>query len=171
MARDPIHAPIHTPPAESRAPDFGQMSDEELMAYVAQQEQGDRYAIPYGMEPTGMSYQWKRAEVLGRPDYSNLAMMEQRGWKAVPQERHDGRWMPPGSKGPTICDGLMLMEIATPLLHAKEEYAKRQATGQVDGMTDRLSYTPPGSAPRGTHPKTQPFVRRETVQVDFEVAP
>lgn len=170
MARDPIHQPVHQPQAASE-PDFASMSDAELMAYVSEQEQGDKYAIPPGMEPPGMTYQWKRAEVLGRPDYSNLAMMEQKGWKPVPQDRHDGRWMPPGTRGPTINDGLMLMEIPTPLLRAKEAWQARQAVGQADGMSDRLNYTPPGSAPRDAHPKTKPQIRREIVQVEFDVAP
>jgi hypothetical protein len=168
-----MHQPVHQPAAtqEETTPDFGSMSDAELMAYVSRQEQGDKYAIPFGFEPSGMSYQWKRAEVLGRPDYSNLAMMEQKGWKPVPQERHDGRWMPPGTKGATINDGLMLMEIPTPLLRAKEVWQQRQASGQTDSMTDRLSYTPPGSAPRDAHPSTKPQIRREHVQVTFDVPP
>lgn len=170
MAREPVHQPIRQQ-GEKALPDFNSMSDAELMAYVSEQEQGDKYAIPPGMEPTGMSYQWKRCEVLGRPDYSNLAMMEQKGWKPVPQDRHDGRWMPPGTQGPTINDGLMLMEIPTPLLRAKEAWQQRHAVGQADSMTDRLAYTPPGSAPRDAHPKTRPTVRREMVQVEFDVAP
>lgn len=171
MAREPLHSPVHQP-SESRAlPDFHSMSDAELDAYVAGQEQGSKFEIPYGMEPPGMSYGWKRAEILGRPDYSNLAQCEQRGWKAVPQARHDGFWMTPGTAGPTMSDGLILMEIPTPLLRAKEAYQVRQATAQTDSMTDRLSYAPPGSAPRGTHPSTQAQIRREIVRVEMEVAP
>jgi hypothetical protein len=156
-------------PVRAALPDFANMSEDELLAYVQQQESGDQYTIPYGIEPDGMSYQWKRHEVYGKPDYANMSDLEQKGWRAVPQSRHDGRWMPPGTSGPTLRDGLMLMEIPTPLLRAKETMRNRSAVQQVDSMTERLSYTAPGAAPRTAHPKTMPVVRREMVQI--EVAP
>lgn len=166
-----LHAPLHEPIKHADQPDFSAMSDDELLAYVAGQESGDAYAIPRGLEPDGMTYQWKRYEVFGKPDYANMADLEQKGWKGVPQKRHPGRWMPPDTDGPTILNGLMLMELPTPLLRAKERFQSRKATEQVDSLVDRMSYTAPGSAPRDAHPKTKPVVRREVVQVQMDVAP
>lgn len=161
---EPLHEPLRTP-----LPDFSQMSDDELLAFVAQQEGGSKYEIPYGMAPDGMTYGWKRSEVYGKPDYAAIAEAEAKGWKAVPNSRHRGRWMPPETEGPIVCDGLMLMELPTQLVEAKQRYWQKIARGEVDNLQETLTYTQPGSAPRDAHPKTRPQIRREVVQVEYQV--
>lgn len=168
MPKSELHEPLHEP-LRPALPDFSAMSDSELMAFVAGQESGSKYEIPPGLEPVGMIYAWKRSEVYGKPDYANIADAEAKGWKPVPQMRHDGRWMPLGTQGPTISDGLTLMEIDSRLYAAKQAFQQRRARQEVDNLQDTLSYTPPGTAPRTEHPKTRPTIRRETVQVEYQV--
>lgn len=144
------------------------MTDDELFAAVASMEGGNVYEIPPGLAPDGMTYQWKRISVHGQPDYANQAAMEQRGWAAVPQERHDGRWMPHGTQVPTMVNGLVLMECSSRFVEAKERYRDRQAREPTDGLTDRLNYAKPNSAPR-----TDGSIKRTayTGPVEFSVEP
>jgi hypothetical protein len=168
MAREPIHTPVHESQARKPAPDFDNMSDDELFALVSSLEGGNVYEVPAGLVPDGFTYQWKRVSANGQPDYANQAMQEQRGWSAVPQMRHDGRWMPVGTQGPIIVNGLMLMECNSRFVMAKEVYRDREARVPVDGMLDKLNYNKPTSAPR-----IDVAVRRAPYQgpVEFAVEP
>lgn len=169
MAKQPdLHEPLHEP-LRPALPDFSQMDDDELMAFVAGQEGGSKFEIPYGMAPEGMTYSWKCESVTGKPDYARLADAEAKGWKAVPNSRHRGRWMPPEADGPIICDGLMLMELPTRVYEAKQRHWQKHARNEVDNLQETLTYTQPGSAPRDAHPKTRPQIRREVVQVEYQV--
>ena len=167
MARDPIHAPVHQPP-DRKKPDFEAMTDDELFALVSSMEGGNVYEIPLGLAPDGFVYQWKRVSANGQPDYANQAMMEQRGWAAVPQSRHDGRWMPIGTSGPVIVNGLMLMECSQRFVRAKEAYRDRQSREPIEGIIDKLNYSKPNSAPR-----VDAAVRRTPYSgpLEFEVQP
>jgi hypothetical protein len=167
--QESLHTPLHEPLDGPELPDFSNMTDAELERFVAGQEEGSRLDVPLGLAPPGMTYQWVRVETYGKPDYARQAEVEARGWKAVPQRRHDGRWMKPGTEGPTVIEGLMLYECPTRLYEAKQRFDQRKSREPTESMIDRLSYTPPGSAPRDAHPKTRPSVRRETVQVEFAV--
>lgn len=136
------------------------LSDEDLVAQIAGQRDDNRFEVPAHLIPDGMTYQWCRCEVAGQPDYKNISRWEAAGWQAVPQQRHDGWWMPPGTEGRTITEGMMLMEIPTRIYAAKDYAQKRVARGQVDGMQERLMYgASPGSAPRDAHPRTRPQVK------------
>lgn len=176
MAREPLHPPVHGKPLHDQPiqahqqPDYDNMSDQELAAFVASQEGGNRYEIPPGMEPDGVTYQWKCVAVLGQPNYSNQALMEQKGWNAVPQTRHDGRWMPHNTQGPVIVDGLMLMEISSRLLKAKERYRDRTAREPVDGINERLSSP---SQRANVAPRTEAYARSTPFAgpVEYSVEP
>ncbi len=146
MAREPLHTPIHEPVHQKTS--FDNMTDDELFAFVASMEGGNVYEIPPGLAPDGMTYQWKRISVNGQPDYSNQAMLEQRGWAIVSQQRHDGRWMPLGTQGPIIVNGLALMECSSRFVAAKEAYRDRESERPVRGVSDTLNYTKPNAAPR-----------------------
>lgn len=157
--RDPLRAPVR---------DFGKMTAAELDAFVAQESGTDKFAVPDHLIPDGMTYQWVRCEVYGKPDPQHQAEMEQRNWKPVPENRHPGRWTLGGSDRPIVVDGLMLMEIPTPLFEAKRRFGERQAKGQVRALEEQMIYAPPGTAPRDAHPKTRPVMRR-TVERPMEV--
>lgn len=73
---------------------------------------GDIFDIPKSLIPEGWEYQWCAASVVGNSEVlldQNL-MFQENGWRAVPSERHDGRYMPVGHKGNIIRGGQMLME-------------------------------------------------------------
>lgn len=154
--REPLRAPVR---------DFGKMSAAELDAYVAQESGSDKFAVPEHLVPDGMTYQWVRTEVYGKPDPQHLAEMEQRNWRPVPESRHPGRWTLGKSDNPIVVDGLMLMEIPTPLFEAKQRFSHRQATGQVRSLEEQMIYAPQGTAPRDAHPKTRPLVRKSVERV------
>ncbi len=149
--REALREPVHI--------DYSKMSNAELDRLVAGEEDGDKFAGAQALAPVGFTYQWCRVEVYGRPDPGNIAMLEQRGWRSVPNARHPGRWMPTDTQGPIIVDGCMLMELPTPLHEAKQRYQIRTARGAVHDLQMQMNQAPPGTAPRDAHPKTRPLVR------------
>ena len=155
--RESLREPLH----KNVLPDFDSMTDEELLAYVGQDETKSKFEVPDYVVPDGMTYQWCRCEVFGRPDNGRIAEMEQRGWRAVPASRHDGMFVAPGSDGPIVVDGLQLMELPSRVVRAKRIHSARVAQEKVGDMNAQLSYAPPGTGPRGTHQFTQPVLKRE----------
>lgn len=149
---DPLHEPLHDPA------NFAAMTDEEILAYLSNQTEADKFAIPRGLEPDGMKYQWLSAEILGKPNYKRLSEATMNGWQPVPAKRHDGLYMPPGSDGPIIVDGMSLYELPERVYRLKRELAARVAHNKVQDMNNQLIYAPPGTAPRDAHPKTKPVV-------------
>lgn len=161
---DSIHQGLHESLRDQLRPpavDFDAMSDDEIIAFLANQTESDKYAIPKHIIPDGMAYQWMSGEIYGKPDHKRLAEAEMNGWRAVPQSRHDGLYMAPGTTGPIIVDGSMLHEIPARVLKLKRELAARVAANKVQDMNNQLIYAPPGTAPRDAHPKTRPVVHRE----------
>lgn len=151
---DPLHESLHG------TPEWDQMSDDEIMAMLSREETQDKFAVSH-LEPDGMKYQWMRCEVFGKADTSRPAEAEQKGWRAVPAQRHDGRFMPPGTSGPIIMDGLMLYELPERIYRLKRQISAQVAQNKVADMNAQLSYAPPGTGPRGTHPITKVTTRRE----------
>lgn len=160
---DSLNAPLHDPvQAPLRAGiDWDKMTDEEIIAYLAQDATEDKYAVQH-LAPDGMFYQWVRCEVFGKPDPGRIAEVEQKRWKPVPQSRHDGRFMAPGTQGPIIMDGMMLFEIPHRVGRLKRELASRVAQDKVSDMNAQLAYSPPGTGPRVSHKHGAAMVRRES---------
>lgn len=157
---DPISPEMHAP-LRNDLPDWDNMTDEEIMAAMAQDQTEDKYAVQ-NLAPDGMWYQWVRCEVFGKPDHGRVAEVEAKGWRPVPQKRHDGRFMPPGTDGPIQMDGQMLFEIPHRVARIKRELASRVAREKVDDMNAQLAYSPPGTGPRVSHKQGAPMVRRES---------
>lgn len=161
---DALHDPLTSPlqsALRSHLPDWDSMTDEEIMSFMAQEQNEDKYAVQQ-LAPEGMWYQWVRHEVFGKPDYGRIAEVEAKGWKPVPQRRHDGRFMTPGTDGPTTMDGQMLFEIPHRVARIKRELASRVAREKVEDMNAQLGYAPPGTGPRVSHKPGAPLVRRES---------
>ncbi len=81
-----------------------------------------------GIVPPGWEYQWVAVTVAGDGDIVrplNLQFYDG-GFRAVPAERHDGKFMTVGTKGATIYGGQMLMERPVTLGEEarNDEYAK-----------------------------------------------
>ena len=140
---EPLHEPLHQPLRQA-LPDFSQMSDDELLVFVAGQEGGSKFEIPYGLEPEGMTYSWKRSEVWsGKPGITLLLLtLRQRGGRLSQMDAIRGRWMPPetDANAPITTDGLVLMELPTPLVEAKKRYWQKIARSEVDNLQETLTY-------------------------------
>jgi hypothetical protein len=91
----------------------------------------DRFAIPPEIVDEGWVYEWKRWSVAGQPDHAYQTQLRRIGrWEPVQAERHPGVFMPPGSTGDIIIDGLILME--RPLaLHREAQREERLSADDV----------------------------------------
>lgn len=112
----------------------------------------DPHWVPPAEIPHGWDYQWNTVTVLNRKleeiEQGDL-LMHKNGWRAVPAERHPGRWTPPGFGGSIIVDGLRLEERPMSLSVEAKEEDKLRARAQVRDRTDALRLTQkqlPGSA-------------------------
>lgn len=71
----------------------------------------DPFAIDPSIVPDGWVYEWKRYSIYNQVDHTHQARLARIGrWTPVPASRHDGMFLPPGSDGAIIHDGLILME-------------------------------------------------------------
>ena len=84
----------------------------------------DPFDIPADLIPPGWDYQWNVVTVTGNSDVcldQGMGMYEN-GWRAVPAERHPGRFVARGTKGEIIRGGQRLEERPMQLtLDAKAE--------------------------------------------------
>ena len=72
----------------------------------------DPFDIPADLIPPGWDYQWNVVTVTGNSDVcldQGMGMYEN-GWRAVPAERHPGRFVARGTKGEIIRGGQRLEE-------------------------------------------------------------
>lgn len=72
----------------------------------------DQYHIPQEIIPEGWDYQWNTVSVYNNQDLvvGQSMQMYENGWRPVPASRHPGRFVPIGSKGDIIRDGMRLEE-------------------------------------------------------------
>lgn len=154
--REPLHDALRA------GPNFDSMTDDEVMAFLSSQTEADKFAIPRGLEPDGMKYQWMAQEVVGKPNYKRMSEATMNGWQPVPASRHDGLYMPPGAQGQIVVEGMALFEIPERVYRIKRELAAKAARGAVASMNEQLVYAPPGTAPRDAHAKTVPVVRQQS---------
>ena len=155
MTREPLHDPLRA------GPNFDAMTDDEIMSFLSGQAESDKFAIPRGLEPDGMKYQWMASEIVGKPNYKRMSEATMGGWQPVPAKRHEGLYMPLGTEGPIVVDGMALCEIPERVYRLKREMNAKVARDKVANMNAQLIYAPPGTAPRDAHAKTIPVVRRE----------
>lgn len=99
-----------------------------------QHDTPDRFHIPAGMIPEGMSAQWVTSTVYGQDFSNHRTKFERKGWTPVHQEdfdsRFDGMFMPKGKSGEITLDGLVLMmrpKELTDRAKYKEQMAAREA--------------------------------------------
>lgn len=144
-------APIHDPVRR-------RLSDAELLAKYEQGEEG-KFAIPPGIVPVGMAYEWKAETVMGKPNITGMSRYQQRGWQFVPAERHPGLWTEPGSKGAIRLEGQVLMEIDAETYADLTRVDLLRARGAVRDLCAQLGSAPPGTGPR-EHERVRPSVTR-----------
>lgn len=86
-----------------------------------------------GIVPAGWEYQWIAVTVVGDGDIARPLALQfhDGGFRPVPQERHDGKFMMSGTKGATVYGGQMLMERPVMLGEEAREDEYRKAVQQT----------------------------------------
>jgi hypothetical protein len=100
----------------------------------------DIFDIPQEIVPKGWQYQWCAASVLGNTEVlmdQNL-MFAENGWRPVPCERHEGRFMPVGHKGSIMRGGQMLMERPAQLCEEARQEELQKARQQMQDRDQSL---------------------------------
>lgn len=155
-----LHAPLHEQ-LNPTAVDWDNMSDDAIMTFLSKTDVEDKYSVQH-LAPDGMTYQWVRCEVFGKPDFDRPAEVERLGWRSVPASRHEGRFAPVGTSGPAEMDGQRLYELPTRVVKMKRELESRRARQAMGDMHQILGQAPQGHGPRGTHEYTRPIVKHES---------
>lgn len=95
-------------------------------------EEKDSQYVPPHLIPDGFSVEWKRTEILGKPDTKNIVKIEASGWRPAPVDLFLDI-LPSGYKGTTVEDGAGNMLYIRPQSFTdkakEEEYNK--ATSKV----------------------------------------
>lgn len=105
----------------------------------------DRYYVDPAIIPEGWVYQWKRFSVLGQEEPAYMAELGQLGFTPVPAERHDGVFIPSGSKGAIIIGGQILMERSILDEEDARMEEKQRADAQVQGSRQQFGMAPKAS--------------------------
>lgn len=96
----------------------------------------DQYSFDPSIVPPGWEYQWNAVSVVGNSEIvrSTALQMQANGWTPVPAERHDGIFMPKGSRGEIVIGGCRLEE--RPSILCEEARAEDKANA-FQLMSDR----------------------------------
>ena len=95
--------------------------------------------------PTGWTYEWRVKTVKGWEWTEQIVQDAQRGWTPVPADRHEGKIMPKGYKGPIERGGQVLMERDERLTAMSRAYERKsalepvQASRQMAGLMARAA--------------------------------
>lgn len=128
-----------------------------------------RLDIPAHLIPEGIEYQWCTVEVNSQPFPHRVTFFEKQGWRPVPAERHDGFWMPKGSTGGIIVDGLQLMERPKAWCERAREISRREAKGVMDAKRRQIAG---GDIPGVSFDTQHPSARRVSgVRSQYEAIP
>lgn len=122
----------------------------------------DAFYVPPNLIPSGWSYQWNVVTVTGERQVAAQVNAMENGWRAVPAERHDGIFMPPGFKGPIERDGLMLMERPAVLTEEAQYEEQRKADGLINMQKEAIG----AALPEGFHNKHRKVV--PTIRTNYE---
>lgn len=119
----------------------------------------DIYARASALAPEGWVYQWNVVSVLGQDQLDNQARMAQLGFTPVLAERHDGVFLPKGTKGEIVLNGLRLEERPIELDMEARAEERAAAVNQVRGSREQfgLATTAPGF--EGPTQSNHPYVR------------
>ena len=107
-------------------------------------------------------YQWNVWSVLEKENRSERARMYNAGWRPVPADRHDGVFLPPGSKGDIVIGGLILEERPVELSDEARLEDKIAADEQVNGSRRQFGFAPTAPGFEGADKSNSPHVRNNT---------
>lgn len=134
---------------------------------------GDPYHVPANEIPSGWAYQWNPVTVLNEDQVRMQNMHYANGWRAVPADRHPGRWMKPGVTGDIIVEGLRLEErpeeLTQEALAEETAKARQQVRDQTDSL--RLSKKLPEGFQSGQKYRGTGADVRMSVDKSFELPP
>lgn len=112
----------------------------EMLSRKRKDDGTDQFDIPRDLIPPDWEYQWMAVSVNGSQaevaDH-NLIFYEN-GWRPVPSDRHEGRFMPIGHKGNIIRGGQMLMERPKALSDEARDEMKEKAIRQMRDRDEAL---------------------------------
>jgi hypothetical protein len=109
-------------------------------------DEGDLFWAP--PPPDGWSYEWKRAELLGKSDSAYDVSVALGGWTAVPAERHP-EMMPRSWAGGTIDRyGQRLHERPVVITDKAKDRERQRAREQIGDKEAQLGGAPPGTLQR-----------------------
>ena len=139
----------------------------------------DPFEIPKSIIPAGWTYQWNTITVYNSKDVvmDQSMQMYENGWRAVPADRHPGRFVPIGTKGDIIRGGQRLEERPEEMTQdaLRENYlqAKRQMQDRNNSlMGNRADFQ--GNLPQGFELNKDAMTykgRKTGMTIDREAAP
>lgn len=112
----------------------------EQLSRKRKDDGGDTFHIPPEIIPRGWTYQWCAVSVSGNQDIvadQNLHFYEN-GWRPVPANRHEGRYMPVGHTGNIVRGGQMLMERPEQLTQQAQQENVAKARQQMADRDESL---------------------------------
>lgn len=105
MGNDTLKLPSGDKPVQKSVPrQTMNLSDWDNVKRVADDGDKERGVIPPHLIPDGFSVEWKRIEVLGKPDTKNITAVEAAGWRPAPAEIFR-EMLPSSHTSPTVEDG------------------------------------------------------------------
>lgn len=108
------------------------LSDWDNIKRTDETAERDRYFVPAHLIPEGFSVEWKRTEILGKPDRRNLVAIETAGWRPAPADMFR-EMLPSGYSGINVEDGEGMALYIRPLSFTKaaESESYNNATQKV----------------------------------------
>lgn len=95
-----------------------------------------------------IDFNWKRYEVFGKRDFSELRGYHDQGWREVQHSDFPGRFAPVGAQGPVVVKDLILMERPMSLTVSARNEEIDAATRAMQVNQTNMTTTPEGQAPR-----------------------
>jgi len=95
-------------------------------------------SLPDPAPKPGISYRWVATHIMGEADARNVSLKLREGWVPAKAEDHPELAMFVGKSGNVEIGGLMLCEISTAVLQAREEYYQNQAQRQMESVDNHF---------------------------------
>lgn len=137
-----MNAPVRTRQTSVREPEPAASPVNLPVRRRVRVANSDRYYVDPAIIPEGWVYQWKRYSVLGQEEPAYMAELNQLGFTPVPAERHDGVFIPSGSKGAIIIGGQILMERSILDEEDARMEEKERADAQLRGSREQFGMVP-----------------------------
>lgn len=107
----------------------------------------DKFFIPDDLMRDGLSYEWKRNEVMGQKDVEHQVMLVENHWQPVQASDMPGM-MPSGYDGVVTRGGLVLMARPSYLTQEAQQEVVDISRQMVASQESRLGLSNQGQAPR-----------------------